>query len=148
MKNVLVMFVATIQDTESLALAIGLGSVQAGANIRLRHINPSASVELAHAGYGTLRVDDLRWAEGVAVILEGESSMSLSELKSAFEALAPDVPNTPKRFYLFHADPNSELRRSVEALFTNAGFQELLSDRSPSASMEYMTSMGHTLAAK
>ncbi|MCU1222723.1 MAG: hypothetical protein JWQ42_816 [Edaphobacter sp.] len=148
MQNVLVIFAATNQETESLALAVGLGAVQAGANIRLRHLDPSPSVELAHAGYGTLRVDDLRWVEGVAIILEGKSSIALGELKSAFDAIAPDAPNTSKWFYLFHVDPNSELRRSAEAVFTGAGFQELPGDPSPSASMEYMTAIGHTLAAK
>jgi hypothetical protein len=148
MQNVLVIFAATNQETESLALAVGLGAVQAGANIRLRHLDPSPSVELAHAGYGTLRVGDLRWAEGVAIILEGKSSIALGELNSAFDAIAADARNTSKWFYLFHADPNSEFRRSAEALFTGAGFQELPGDSSPSASMEYMTAMGQTLAAK
>jgi hypothetical protein len=148
MKNVLIMFVATIQETESLALAIGLGAVQAGANIRLRHLDPSPSVELAHAGYGTLRVDDLRWAEGVAVVLEGEDPIAIGELNSAVEALATETSDPSKWFYLFHSDPKSELRSSAEALFKSAGFQELLDDSSPSASMEYMTEMGHKLAAK
>ena len=77
MKNVVVIFQATEQETESLALAFGLGAVQAGADIRLRHLNPSMATTLAHAGYGTLRVEDLRWAEGVAVFLESEDPTRL-----------------------------------------------------------------------
>jgi hypothetical protein len=148
MQNVLIIFVATIQETESLALAIGLGAVQAGANIRLRHLDPSPSVELAHAGYGTLRVDDLRWAEGVAVVLEGENPISIGELNSAVEALATEIPDLSKWFYLFHADPKSELRSAAKVLFKSAGFQELSDDSSPTPSMEYMTAIGHKLAAK
>jgi hypothetical protein len=60
MKNVVVIFHATQRETGSLALAFGLGAVQTGADIRLRHLNPSPATMLAHAGYGTLGVEDLR----------------------------------------------------------------------------------------
>jgi hypothetical protein len=55
MQNVLILFQAATQQTEPQALAFGLGAVQVGGNIRLRHLDPSPSVELAHAGYGRLR---------------------------------------------------------------------------------------------
>ena len=59
MQSVLVIFQTTQQPTEGLALAFGLGAVQAAANIRLRHLDPSPAAELAHAVYGTLRAEDL-----------------------------------------------------------------------------------------
>jgi hypothetical protein len=148
MQNVLVIFQAEKQETESLALAVGLGAVQSGANIRLRHLDPTPSVELAHAGYGTLRTDDLRWAEGVAIILESGNISSLGELRPAFEGIKDDPPIKQKWVYLFHADPESDARRFVEAMFKNSGFQELGDEPSPLPTMEYMTQVGHNLAGK
>src|SRR5436305_656458 len=100
MQNVLIVFQATTQQTESLALAFGLGAVQAGGNIRLRHLHPSPSVELAHAGYGRLRADDLRWAEGVAIFLE---LAEVAELRAALEETAGDPPTLQKWAFLFDA---------------------------------------------
>src|SRR3954469_9185511 len=116
MKNVVVIFQATQQETESLALAFGLGAVQAGADIRLRHLDPSPTTTLAHAGYGTLRVQDLRWAEGVAVFLESEDPIRLGELRSAFEANGGDPDYDPKIIYLFHPDQNAASFRLLESL--------------------------------
>ena len=70
MENILVIFEATEDRTEGLALALGLGAVQHGANIRLCHLNPSPIANLAHQSYGRLKVDDLLWAEGIAIVPE------------------------------------------------------------------------------
>ena len=70
MENILVIFEATEERTEGLALALGLGAVQHGANIRLRHLNPSPIANLVHQSYGRLKVDDLLWAEGIAIVPE------------------------------------------------------------------------------
>jgi len=61
LENILVIFEATEERTEGLALALGLGAVQHGANIRLCHLNPSPIANLAHQSYGRLKVDDLLW---------------------------------------------------------------------------------------
>jgi hypothetical protein len=144
MKNVVVIFQATEQETESLALAFGLGAVQAGADIRLRHLNPSMAATLAHAGYGTLRVEDLRWAEGVAVFLESEDPIRLHELRSALDGIAEDPEKNRKVIFLFHPDQHSESLRLLESIARQFGFQQLR-DPDGTATVEHMTEMGRKL---
>ena len=144
MKNVVVIFQATQQETESLALAFGLGAVQAGADIRLRHLDPSPATALAHAGYGTLRVEDLRWAEGVAVFLESSHPTGLGELRSAVEAIAKDPDNDSKVIYLFHPDPGADSLRLLESMASHFGFQRL-ADPDGTATTGHMTEMGRSL---
>lgn len=144
MKSIVVIFQATQQETESLALAFGLGAVQAGADIRLRHLDPSTATALAHAGYGTLRVEDLRWAEGVAVFLESSAPTGLGELRSAFEAIAKDPDNESKVIYLFHPDQRADSLRLLESMASQFGFQRL-ADLDGSATTEHMTEMGRML---
>jgi hypothetical protein len=145
MKNVVVIFQATEQDTESLALAFGLGAVQAGADIRLRHLNPSAATTLAHAGYGTLRVEDLHWAEGIAVILESEDPTPLGELRSALDGIAQDPDNDSKVIYIFHPDQSAEFFRLLESISSQFGFQRL-AEMDGTATTEHMTEMGRKMA--
>ena len=145
MKNVVVIFQATEQETESLALAFGLGAVQAGADIRLRHLNPSMATTLAHAGYGTLRVEDLRWAEGVAVFLESEDPTRLHELRSALDGIAEGPENNSKVIFLFHPDQRAESFRLLESIASQIGFQRLR-DLDGTATPEHMTEMGRKLA--
>ena len=59
MRNILVVFQTTQERTEHLALAVALGAVKGGADIRLRHLDPTPSSHLTHAEYGTLREADL-----------------------------------------------------------------------------------------
>jgi|SRR5579862_56393 hypothetical protein len=144
MKNVVVIFQATQRETESLALAFGLGAVQAGADIRLRHLDPSPATMLAHDGYGTLRVADLRWAEGVAVFLESNAPTGLGELRSAVEAIAEAPDNNSKVIYLFHPDQSAESFRLLESMASQFGFQRL-ADLGGTATTEHMTEMGRRL---
>jgi hypothetical protein len=146
MQNFLIIFHAATQETESLALVFGLGAVQAGGNIRLRHLDPSPSIEVAHAGYGILRTDDLRWAEGTAILLDCPHSTGPEQLESALEGMAADPPIGQKWAYLFHADPDAESRRLVRAMLRDGGFQEVEDDLSSSASLEHMTRMGQQFA--
>jgi hypothetical protein len=74
MSHVLVIFQADTERTEQLALAVGVGAVEAEAGIRLRRLRTPGAVEVGHKGYGTLREADLLWAERVVVGLEGERS--------------------------------------------------------------------------
>jgi hypothetical protein len=151
MKNVLILFQAATQQTESLALAFGLGAVQAGGNIRLRHLDPSPSVALAHAGYGRLRVDDLRWAEGVAIFLE---HAEIGDLQAGLEEMAGDPPTLQKWAFLFDAASDAESARLVRAMLLERGFEEVLDrgiqklkdDLSNSASVEAMTRAGQKFA--
>src|SRR5271156_3355338 len=74
MSHVLVVFQADTEQTEQLALAVGVGAVEADAGIRLRRLRMPGAVEVGHKGYGTLREADLLWADTVVVGLEGERS--------------------------------------------------------------------------
>jgi hypothetical protein len=143
MQNVLIIFQATTQQTESLALAFGLGAVQAGGNIRLRHLDPSPSVELAHAGYGRLRADDLRWAEGVAIFLE---SSKQEGLRAALEEMSGDPATLQKRAFLFDPGSDAKSKRLVRAMLLDRGFQEVKDDVSSPASVEAMTHTGQQFA--
>jgi hypothetical protein len=146
MKNVVVIFQAAQQETESLALAFGLGAVQAGADIRLRHLDPSPTTTLAHAGYGTLRVEDLRWAEGLAVFLESEDPARLAELRSALDGIAKEPDEDSKVIFLFHRDQGAESFRQLQLMTSRFGFQRL-ADRDGAATTGHMTEMGHKLVA-
>jgi hypothetical protein len=70
MANVLVLFQADEETTEQLALAVGVGAVEAGGNIRLRRLSRPGAPEVGHKGYGVLKAADLEWAETMVVGLE------------------------------------------------------------------------------
>jgi hypothetical protein len=70
MSNVLVIFQADTEHTEQLALAVGVGAVEAEASIRLRRLAAPGAAEVAHKGYGKLQKADLLWANTVVVGLE------------------------------------------------------------------------------
>jgi hypothetical protein len=146
MQNVVVIFQATQRHTEGLALAFGLGAVQRGANIRLRHLDPSPAAELAHASYGVLRTEDLLWAQGVAIFLESSQLAGLGELTSAFEGLGADPVPAPRWAYVFHEDPNADSLRHVETMARTCGFQQLVDHEQRAATAEYMTHMGQQMA--
>jgi hypothetical protein len=151
MQNILVIFQATRQHMEGLALALGLGAVQAGANIRLRHLDPSPSDELAHAGYGILRTEDLRWAEGVAILLESAQTRGLESLVDALKEISVDARTMQRWAYVFHPNlelaPISESQQLVQSLLKDADFQQLTDDENPDATPEYMTHIGRRLAS-
>jgi len=113
MQNIIVIFEATDERVEGFALAFGLGSVQRGANIRLRHLNPSPEAHLAHQSYGTLQPNDLLWAEGVAVFLESDRVAALDGLLAAIAA-TPTGELRRKCFYVFGNDPQSEAVQTVQ----------------------------------
>ena len=74
MSHVLVVFQADTEQTEQLALAVGVGAVESEAGIRLRRLRMPGAVEVGHKDYGTLREADLLWADTVVVGLEGEGA--------------------------------------------------------------------------
>jgi hypothetical protein len=145
-QNVVIIFQAVTQETESLALAFALGAVQAGGNIRLRHLDRLPSVELAHEGYGTLRTDDLRWAEGVAIFLEVAQATKGAELTLALDELAGDGPTRQKSAYLFDADPDGQSKRNVRRRLLDLGFRAFEEDVPISPSPEQMTRLGQQFA--
>jgi hypothetical protein len=70
MSNVLVIFQADTEATEQLALAVGVGAVEAEGSIRLRRLAAADAVEVGHRSYGKLQAPDLLWANTIVVGLE------------------------------------------------------------------------------
>jgi hypothetical protein len=70
MSNVLVIFQADTERTEQMALAVGVGAVEAEGSIRLRRLAGPDAVEVSHKGYGKLQAADLLWAKIIVVGLE------------------------------------------------------------------------------
>jgi hypothetical protein len=87
MSNVLVMFQADTAQTEQMALAVGVGAVEAEASIRLRRLAAPGAVEVAHKGYGKLQKADLLWANTVVVGLESATPKA-EELESLLLSLS------------------------------------------------------------
>ncbi len=89
MSNVLVVFQADTQHTEQMALAVGVGAVEAEANIRLRRLAAPGAPEVAHKGYGKLQAKDLIWANSVVIGLE--SSAPRTEELGEFLSLLSEI---------------------------------------------------------
>ncbi|WP_263352434.1 hypothetical protein [Acidicapsa acidisoli] len=147
MQNILVLFEATQEDTEGLALAIGLGSVHQGANIRLRHLDPQPTAQLAHKSYGRLKADDLRWAEGIAVVLETGSSEALGEIEQCLLLLSKAGSPFSKVAYVFGGDAEQKSVSHLHGALQRAGFQ-LLSQQPANqvVTPAFMTQIGERLA--
>ena len=108
MTNFLIAFEATQEFTEGLALALGLGAVQRGGNIRLRHLSPPEAAHLAHQGYGRLKAEDLAWAECLAVGIEAaEPNADLEELLRVVRAFPDRDALAAKRVIFFGAQPSA-----------------------------------------
>jgi hypothetical protein len=106
--NFLIAFEATQEFTEGLALALGLGAVQRGGNIRLRHLSPPEAAHLAHQGYGRLKAEDLAWAECLAVGIEAaEPNADLEELLRVVRAFPDRDALAAKRVIFFGAQPSA-----------------------------------------
>jgi hypothetical protein len=105
MSHVLVVFQADTEQTEQLALAVGVGAVESEAGIRLRRLRTPGAVEVGHKGYGTLREADLLWADTVVVGLEDEraGTEELDGLLVILKELDPDQMKG-KRAWTFGAE--------------------------------------------
>lgn len=102
--NFLITFEATEELIEGLALALGLGAVQRGGNIRLRHLSPPEASHLAHQGYGRLKTTDLDWAECLVVGVEtSEPNADLEELLRVIGTYADRDALAAKRAFVFGA---------------------------------------------
>jgi hypothetical protein len=120
-----------------LALALGLGAVQRGGNIRLRHLSPPEAAHLAHQGYGRLKADDLAWAECLVVGIEAaEPNADLEELLRVVRAFADRDALAAKRAFVFGAQASAvefvrgALRDSgIQLIEDEPALQELSSER-------------------
>jgi hypothetical protein len=154
-RNILVVFQTTREQTEHLALAVALGAVQGGADIRLRHLDPSPSSVLTHGEYGTLREADLLWADGLVVGVEAESSTEeLKQFTNTIRQLGEQRKLSGKHAWVFGpvtpANASSETVIHLDSVMRAAGLV-LLADASPSdaaiaATSESMNQIGHKMA--
>jgi hypothetical protein len=123
MSHVLVIFQADTEHTEQLALAVGVGAVEAEAGIRLRRLRKPGAVEVGHKGYGTLREADLLWADTVVVGLEGERSETeeINGLLAILKELDPGQMRG-KTAWTFGVGPSkTEAQRVVDEALLAAG---------------------------
>jgi hypothetical protein len=130
MSNVLVIFQANTEHTEQLALAVGVGAVESGANIRLRRLVVAGAVEVGHKGYGTLKEADLLWADAVVIGLE-DVRPKTEELEGLLSLLSGGTPGSlhGKRAWTFGAEgigaAKTEAQLVVEAALQAAGIAVL-----------------------
>ena len=149
MENILVIFEATEERTEGLALALGLGAVQHGANIRLRHLNPSPIANLAHQSYGRLKVDDLLWAEGIAIVLETGEQTAIREIVQKVEQFSEMRDPVSRIVLVAGGDANSESVRSLHAKFARPEFRMLTEDKVNSTiTLSSMSQIGQRFACE
>jgi hypothetical protein len=147
LQNILVIFEATNESTEGLALALGLGAVQAGANIRLRHLNPSPAAKLAHQSYGRLKADDLRWAEGIAIVLETGEPAALDEIVQSLDQFSEDGDPVSRVVYVTGGNADEKSVRDLNEKLQRAGLLPLREEVTHStANLAFMTQIGQRLA--
>jgi hypothetical protein len=147
LQNILVIFEATDESTEGLALALGLGAVQQGANIRLRHLDPLPVAKLAHQSYGRLRAEDLRWAEGIAVVLEMGSPAGIGEIEESLEQLSAKDAPISKVFYVFGGRAAQKCVLHLHERLQQAGFHPHREETTnQAATLARMTEIGQRLA--
>lgn len=147
LKNFLVLFQATQQSTESLALALGLGAVQSGADIRLRHLAPLPSTELAHQSYGQLKEADVRWAECVGVVFEdAEDPAALREVRDALQTFeGSEILHGKWAYVAVGIGPETHSTKLVDEL-CRAGLQVILDGPSQATlTTETMSRLGQEL---
>ena len=157
MSNVLVMFQADTEHTEQMALAVGVGAVEAEANLRLRRLSAPGAVEIAHKGYGKLQAADLLWANSVVIGLESPTPkpQELDELLSLLREIDPGQLKG-KRAWTFTPDSlmagRSEAQNLVESALRDTGMvvllTELPSDLSGEKLIDRMKEVGRSLAGK
>ena len=155
MSNVLVMFQADTEHMEQLALAVGVGAVEAKANIRLRRLAAPGAVELAHKGYGKLQAVDLLWTNTVVIGLESPTPKE-EELGGLLSLLGEIDPSQlqGKQAWTFSPDGpfsgRTEALDLVESALRTAGIAVLpndsLGDRSGEEQITRMKEVGRSLA--
>jgi hypothetical protein len=156
MSKVLVMFQADTEHTEQMALAVGVGAVEAEASIRLRRLAAPGAVEVAHKGYGKLQTADLLWADSLVIGLESPTPKT-EELGGLLSLLSEINPGElkGKQAWTFNPDGfsgNSEAQNLVESAFRIAGIillpKEILSAGSGEGLVNRMKEVGRSIASK
>jgi hypothetical protein len=127
MSNVLVIFQADTEATEQMALAVGVGAVEAEGSIRLRRLAAPGAAEVAHKGYGKLQERDLLWADTVVVGLESPKPRAedLEDLISLLRAVDPSQLHGRQAWTFGPKGPlqnQTDAQIVVESCLQNAGF--------------------------
>jgi hypothetical protein len=140
MSNVLVMFQADTEHTEQMALAVGVGAVEAEASIRLRRLAAPGAAEVAHKGYGKLKAADLLWANSVVIGLESPTPKT-EELGGLLSLLSEINPGDlkGKRAWTFNpgnVTERSEAQNQVESALRVVGIDVLPMESLPAGSGE------------
>jgi hypothetical protein len=157
MSNVLVMFQADTEHTEQMALAVGVGAVEAEASIRLRRLAAPGAVEVAHKGYEKLQATDLLWANIVVIGLESPTpkTKELAGLLSLLKEIDPGELNG-KQAWTFNPKEviagRSEAQQLVESALRSAGIVVLPMEIGSAGAKEdlisRMKATGRSLAGK
>jgi hypothetical protein len=155
MSNVVIIFQADTEHTEQMALAVGLGAVEAEANIRLRRLAAPGAVEVAHKGYGKLKAADLLWANAVVIGLESPTPKNeeLGDLLSVLTELNPGELNGKQAWTFSPESPwsSSEAQNLVESALRVAGItllpKEILRAGSREDLISRMNQVGRSLAS-
>jgi hypothetical protein len=146
MSNVLVMFQADTERVEQMALAVGVGAVEAGGNIRLRRLAGAGAVDVAHRGYGKLQGGDMAWANAVVVGLESATPRmeDLEGLLSVLSGMEEGVLDG-KRAWTFNSEglgvERSEAQVFVESALRVAGLVVLSSNSLPDGGEDVIDQM-------
>jgi hypothetical protein len=121
--------------------------VQEGANIRLRHLNPSSTAKLAHQSYGRLKADDLRWAEGMAIVLETAEPAALGEIVQNLDLFTENRDAVSRIVYVTGDNAVEGSVRDLREKFKRAGLRLLREEMTDSTTnLALMTQIGQRLA--
>lgn len=148
MERVLVVFQAAEAKTEGLALGFGLGAVEGGANIRLRHLPGSTPASLQHQGYGRLKDEDIAWAEVIGVGIEApEPAEELVSFLDQVRTYWEKNPGLKKTAYLFGCGAQAKSVTLVKDSLSRMGFSVIVEEQPIEDELQHVTSAGKQLAA-
>ena len=149
MKRVVVVFQATRKETESQALAFGLGAVEGGANIRLRHLSASAPATLEHQGYGHIRNEDIEWADLIGLAIESPKPVNeLVVLIEQIKSYQKTAMIFGKSIYLFGSPTRTQSISFAEDSLQTAGFSLIGTEVAElSDDPQYLKSVGQKLGS-
>jgi len=115
--NVVVIFYSRSGKTESLALAAGVGAIQARANIRLRKVSGIADSQNAESEYIAPREIDLDWADMLVLAIPSDAPDEMNRYLGSLKDLSGKIaaPFTSRAIAHGEKDP------ALLALYAAAG---------------------------
>jgi NAD(P)H dehydrogenase (quinone) len=115
--NAVVIFCSSDGKTESLALAAGVGAIQARANIRLRKVPDIADSQTIESEYIAPREIDLDWADMLVLAIPSDAPDEMNRYLGAVKDLSGKIaaPFTSRSIIHGEKDP------ALLALYAAAG---------------------------